>query len=96
MAIKPYTHVFLDWTQSAIPPKTNAIPMQVSVSRYSASGTNTKAWSRGLFWGGGGMIVPLDMTFPSAHHSPSTVNRNARELVMGTVRLSSAKGGLSV
>ena len=39
------------------------------------------------------MGVPLDITFPSAHHSPSTVNRNARELVMGTVRLSSAIGG---
>jgi hypothetical protein len=30
------------------------------------------------------------MTFFSAHHSPSTVNMNASELVMGTVRLNSA------
>jgi hypothetical protein len=33
--------------------------------------------------------VPLLMTFFSAHHSPSTVNMNAREFVIGTVRLSS-------
>jgi hypothetical protein len=33
--------------------------------------------------------VPLLMTFFSAHHSPRTVNMNARELVIGTVRLSS-------
>lgn len=39
--------------------------------------------------------VPLDMTLPSAHHSPRTVKRNAREFVIGTVRLSSAKGKLS-
>lgn len=30
------------------------------------------------------------MTFFSAHHSPSTVNMKARELVIGTVKLSSA------
>lgn len=30
------------------------------------------------------------MTFFSAHHSPNTVNMNASELVMGTVKLSSA------
>jgi hypothetical protein len=30
------------------------------------------------------------MTFFSAHHSPSTVNMNASELVMGTVKLNSA------
>jgi hypothetical protein len=34
--------------------------------------------------------TPLLITFFSAHHSPSTVNRNARELVIGTVRLNSA------
>jgi hypothetical protein len=34
--------------------------------------------------------VPLLMTFFSAHHSPSTVNKKASELVMGTVKLSSA------
>jgi len=33
------------------------------------------------------------ITFPSANHSPSTVNRNAKEFVIGTVRLSS-KGTL--
>lgn len=33
--------------------------------------------------------LPREITLPSAHHSPSTVNRNATELVMGTVRLSS-------
>jgi hypothetical protein len=34
-------------------------------------------------------FLPRDITFPSAHHSPTTVNRNASELVMGTVRLNS-------
>jgi hypothetical protein len=34
--------------------------------------------------------LPLLMTFFSAHHSPSTVNINASEFVMGTVKLSSA------
>jgi hypothetical protein len=33
--------------------------------------------------------VPLLMTFFSAHHSPNTVNKNASEFVIGTVRLSS-------
>lgn len=33
--------------------------------------------------------LPREMTFPSAHHSPNTVNRKARELVIGTVKLSS-------
>lgn len=35
--------------------------------------------------------VSLVMTFPSANHSPSTVNRNASEFTMGTVRLSSTQ-----
>jgi|TARA_R110002003_G_scaffold143_14_gene13292 hypothetical protein len=30
------------------------------------------------------------MVFFSANHSPRTVNKNAREFVMGTVRLNSA------
>jgi hypothetical protein len=34
--------------------------------------------------------LPLLITFFSAHHSPKTVNRNASEFVIGTVRLSSA------
>lgn len=33
--------------------------------------------------------LPLLMTFFSAHHSPSTVNMNASEFVIGTVRLNS-------
>jgi hypothetical protein len=33
--------------------------------------------------------LPLEITFPSVHHSPKTVNRNASEFVMGTVRLNS-------
>lgn len=32
---------------------------------------------------------PRDITLPSAYHSPRTVNKNAKELVMGTVKLSS-------
>lgn len=38
-----------------------------------------------------GANLPLDMTLFSAHHSPSTVNRKAKELVIGTVRLSSSQ-----
>lgn len=34
---------------------------------------------------------PFDIAFPSTHHSPRTVNRKARELVIGTVRLNSAQ-----
>lgn len=34
--------------------------------------------------------VSRDITLPSTHHSPRTVNKNAREFVIGTVRLSSA------
>ncbi len=34
--------------------------------------------------------VSLPTPFPSATHSPSTVNKNASEFVIGTVRLSSA------
>jgi hypothetical protein len=34
--------------------------------------------------------IPLEITFPSAHHSPSTVNKKASEFVMGTVNESSA------
>jgi hypothetical protein len=30
------------------------------------------------------------MTFPSTHHSPMTVNKNATVFTIGTVRLSSA------
>lgn len=33
--------------------------------------------------------LPLEITFPSAHHSPNTVNKNAKEFVMGTVKLNS-------
>lgn len=36
------------------------------------------------------------MTFFSAHHSPSTVNMNASEFVIGTVRLSSAASQSSI
>jgi hypothetical protein len=48
-------------THNAMPPSTNAMPIQVS----------------------------LLITFFSAHHSPSTVNKNASEFVIGTVRLNS-------
>lgn len=34
---------------------------------------------------------PRDITFPSAHHSPSTVNKNAKLFVMGTVKLNSVR-----
>lgn len=34
--------------------------------------------------------VSRAITLPSAHHSPSTVNKKASELVMGTVSDSSA------
>lgn len=39
--------------------------------------------------------VPLLTTLPSTYHSPRTVNRNARVLTIGTVRLSSSRGSQS-
>lgn len=33
--------------------------------------------------------LPLEITLPSAYHSPSTVNMKAKEFVIGTVRLNS-------
>lgn len=39
--------------------------------------------------------LPLQITFFSTHHSPKTVKRKARELVIGTVRLSSVVMGLA-
>ena len=33
--------------------------------------------------------IPLVITLPSTYHSPNTVNRKAKEFVMGTVKLSS-------
>jgi hypothetical protein len=38
-----------------------------------------------------GATLPLDMTFSSAHHSPSTVKRKAKEFVIGTARLNSSQ-----
>ena len=35
--------------------------------------------------------IPLEMTLPSAHHSPNTVNRKASEFVTGIVKLSSVR-----
>lgn len=40
--------------------------------------------------GPAGVNIPLLITFLSTHHSPSTVNMNASEFVMGTVKLNSA------
>jgi hypothetical protein len=39
--------------------------------------------------------IPLDITLPSAHHSPSTVNKKASEFVIGTVNESSARPSVS-
>ena len=69
-------HVF-ECTQRAIPASTRVMPTQVSIN---VSRSQTSLYSK---------YQPLDMTFPSAHHSPRTVNRKANELVMGTVRLNS-------
>jgi hypothetical protein len=72
-------HLFLLWTQSAIPDNERAIPIQVSVEVLVLlfrilSGADD---------------LPLLITFLSTHQSPNTVNRNANELVIGTVKLSS-------
>ena len=67
----------------------------LSLSIFSKGVDSNTSGSGGIeifdFGGGKGRGVPLDMIFPSAHHSPKTVNRNAKELVMGTVRLSSVR-----
>lgn len=56
---------------------TLCLSMYLSVSAYASS--NEQCGN-----------LPLAMTFPSAHHSPKTVNKNASELVIGTVRLNYA------
>lgn len=71
-------------TQSAMPPRESNMPIPVSARRLAR-----RRQARGGDTGQGGH-KPRLMTLPSTHHSPSTVNRNAREFTMGTVRLSSA------
>ena len=58
-------------------------PRYLTISQYRLRGLTVK-WRQS----GGGK--PRDMTLPSTHHSPKTVNRNAKEFTMGTMRLSSA------
>lgn len=71
-------HVFFDCTHRAMPPRTNAMPSQVSMgSQWSSMDVELR------------VILPFDITLPSAHHSPRTVKRKAREFVIGTVKLSS-------
>jgi len=53
---------------------------QVSVSYTVKKGVSQPIFPHNL---------PLVMTLPSAHHSPNTVNRKAKEFVIGTVRLNS-------
>lgn len=62
-----------------MPHNDSVIPIQVS----AAISTSFSRRSREL--------LPLLMTFLSTHHSPTTVNKNAVEFVMGTVRLSSER-----
>lgn len=87
-----------------MPPKTNAMPIQVSVFPHFRHQQKQEqhqyqyqyhsvpmSSSLAVEIGGRGDVkdIPLDITFPSAHHSPNTVNRNAKEFVIGTVRLNS-------
>ena len=56
-----------------------------SQPRYLFESMEVSHMNRSLEMG----YLPRDMTFPSAHHSPSTVNKKAKLFVMGTVKLSS-------
>lgn len=73
-------HADFDCTHSAIPPKTKAIPIQVSKSDQLSFPSTLDLR---------GDVIPREITLPSAHHSPKTVNKKASEFVIGTVRLNS-------
>lgn len=62
-----------------------------SVRTYHAVSRHGRVTCRARLHGHklGSLIVPLLMIFFSAHHSPSTVNMNAKEFVIGTARLNS-------
>ena len=68
-----------------MPPRTRLIPIQVS---DIASVFPCILAAHNLH-------IPLDITLPSAHHSPSTVNKEASEFVIGTVNESSAEPSVS-
>ena len=65
-----------------MPASTKVIPIHVSAERPSAIHDSCSAYCI--------ESSPLAITFPSTHHSPKTVKRNANELVIGTVKLSSS------
>jgi hypothetical protein len=77
--VSPVYGAVLERTQRAMPARTRDMPSQVS-------GT---CQTRHRMVNGPMSAIPFEMAFPSAHHSPSTVKRNAKELVIGTVRLNS-------
>ena len=87
-----------DCTHNAIPPKTKPIPIQVSkpIKSVPILPSPPIPFPEAEERGEGGKeniekrFIPREMTLPSAHHSPNTVNRKASEFVIGTVRLSSA------
>jgi hypothetical protein len=58
--------------------------LETCLSRYLSN--HKRIVSNGLVI----MCIPRDITLPSAHHSPTTVNKKASELVIGTVKLNSA------
>ena len=79
----PRNYVF-DCTHSAMPPRTNTIPIHVSgLFRQPVPGHTHPSPSISH--------VPLEMTFPSVYHSPNTVNKNAKLFVIGTVKLNSSR-----
>lgn len=73
-------HADFDCTHSAIPPKTKPMPIQVSKSDQPSIPSTLDPR---------GDLIPREITLPSAHHSPKTVNKKASEFVIGTVRLNS-------
>src|SRR5690348_15540326 len=67
-----------------MPPTDNSIPSSVSATAVSILGL--RLLTRFRIEKGD---IPRLMTLPSTHHSPTTVNKNATVLTIGTVRLSS-------
>jgi hypothetical protein len=61
-----------------MPPSTSDMPIHVSVAWSINDLEVSQPDSTSI-------NVPLDITLPSAHHSPKTVKRNASEFVIGTV-----------
>lgn len=67
--------MFLECTHSPMPPNTRPMPKNVSECHQ-------REYPRKI-----GDDIPRETALPSAKYSPRTVNMNASEFVMGTIKL---------